>query len=228
MGTETDGRPGLNGWEREVAGAAEDMVAAGRAQLGKHQARVTVSIVPYQNRPVLPTTPKQQQRFWKQLDRLMDFAFREEPGVVRHDREDAEQGPLMDAACILCKGQCCLNGGPNNAFLEVEDIQRFRIRNPGATREDIRAAYAALMPEKTSVMSCVFHGEYGCTLPREMRSQLCNSFVCRGQSVLAQGAQAGDTGAVLLAVPQSKAVAAATYDEQHGYRALEMENDDGR
>ena len=228
MGMESDERPGLNGWEREVAAAAADMVAAGEAQLGERHPRVTVSIVPYQNRPLLPTTPKQQQRFWKQLDRLMDFAFREEPGVVRHDREDAEQGPLMDSACILCKGQCCLNGGPSNAFLEVEDIQRFRIRNPGATREDIRAAYAALMPEKTSVMSCVFHGEYGCTLPREMRSQLCNSFVCRGQSMLAQGAQAGDTGAVLLAVPQSKSVSAATYDEQHGYRALDMENEDGR
>ena len=36
------------------------------------------------------------------------------------------------------------------------------------------------------------------------------------------------TGAVLLAVPQSKSVSAATYDEQHGYRALDMENDDGR
>ena len=228
MGANTDQRPGLNGWEQEVAKSAEDKIAAGEAQLGERHARVTVSIVPYQNRPVLPTTPKQQQRFWKQLDMLMDFAFREDPGVVRHDREDAAQGPLMDAACILCKGQCCLNGGPNNAFLEVEDIQRFRIRNPGATREDIKAAYAALMPETTSVMSCVFHGVYGCTLPREMRSQLCNSFVCRGQTVLAEGAKAGDTGAVLLAVPQNKAVAAATFDDEHGYRALDMENEDGR
>lgn len=228
MGTGIDQRSGLNGWEQEVAGTAKGTIAAAEEQLGDGHAGVTVSIVPYQNRPLLQTTPKQQQRFWKQLDRLMDFAFREDPGVVRVDREDAEQGPLMDAACILCKGQCCLNGGPNNAFLEVEDIQRFRIRNPGATREDIRAAYAALMPDRTSVMSCVFHGPIGCTLPREMRSQLCNSFVCRGQNVLAEGAKAGDTGAVLLAVPQNRAVAAATFDDEHGYRVLDMENEDGR
>ncbi|MEL7469646.1 MAG: hypothetical protein AAFN27_14415 [Pseudomonadota bacterium] len=228
MANEGSDPPRLNGWERDVAGAAEDLIAAGSAQLGEDRSDLTVSIVPYQNRPLLPTTPKQKRRFWEQLDKLMDFAFREEPGVVRQDREDAEQGPLMDAACILCKGQCCLNGGPNNAFLEVEDIQRFRIRNPGATREDIKAAYEALMPEETCVMSCVFHGIYGCTLPREMRSQLCNSFVCRGQNLLAQGAAAGDKAAVLLAAPQNKAVAAATFDAEHGYRAVNREADDGR
>ncbi|MEL6999536.1 MAG: hypothetical protein AAFP68_14830 [Pseudomonadota bacterium] len=228
MANEGSDPPRLNGWERDVAEAADDMIVAGVAQLGEDREDVTVSIVPYQNRPLLPTTPKQKRRFWEQLDKLMDFAFREEPGVVRHDREDAEQGPLMDAACILCKGQCCLNGGPNNAFLEVEDIQRFRIRNPGATREDIKAAYEALMPEETCVMSCVFHGIYGCTLPREMRSQLCNSFVCRGQNLLAQGAAAGDEAAVLLAAPQNKAVAAATFDAKHGYRAVNREADDGR
>lgn len=220
MPTDPPERPGLNGWERSVAEDASDRVSAGLDQLGLDEDKTTVSIVPYQNRPLLPTTPKQHRRFFEQLDKLMDFAFREEPGVVRHDREDAEQGPLMDAACILCKGQCCLNGGPNNAFLEVEDIQRFRIRHPGATREDIRAAYAALMPDETSVMSCVFHGIQGCTLPREMRSQLCNSFVCRGQTLLAEGAKAGDTGAVLLAAPQNRAVAAATFHAEHGYRPL--------
>ncbi|MEM7686602.1 MAG: hypothetical protein AAF293_17360 [Pseudomonadota bacterium] len=225
MANEGSDPPRLNGWERDVAEAADDMIGAGVAQLGEDREDITVSIVPYQNRPLLPTTPKQKRRFWEQLDKLMDFAFREEPGVVRHDREDAEQGPLMDAACILCKGQCCLNGGPNNAFLEVEDIQRFRIRNPGATREDIKAAYEALMPEETSVMSCVFHGIYGCTLPREMRSQLCNSFVCRGQSVLAQGAAAGNKGAVLLAAPQNTAVASATFDTENGYRPVAAERD---
>ena len=224
MTTETPEPPRLNDWERDVAEGADALIAAGRAQLDACGDLATVSIVPYQNRPMLPTTPKQTRRFWEQLDRLMDFAFREEPGIIRHDREDAEQGPLMDAACILCKGQCCLNGGPNNAFLEVEDIQRFRIRNPGATREDIKAAYAALMPEETSVMSCVFHGPMGCTLPREMRSQLCNSFVCRGQTVLAQGKAAGVNGAVILAAPQNKAVAAATFDDEHGYRPVDEQD----
>lgn len=192
----------------------------GLAQLGAEVDDVTVSVVPYQNRPLLPTTPKQQRRFWDQLERLMDFAFREEPGIVRYDREDAEQGPLMDAACILCKGHCCLQGGPHNAFLEIEDIQRFRVRHRGATREDIRAAYREQMPEMTIVMSCVFHGSLGCTLPREMRSQLCNSFVCRGQSVLAQGKAADKTAAVILAAPQSKAVAGATFDDDNGYRPI--------
>ena len=220
MSTSSAEPPRLNDWERDVVDGAGVLLRSGIEQLGVEGRDVTVSVVPYQNRPMLPTTPKQKGRFREQLDRLIEFAFREEPGIIRYDREDAEQGALMDAACILCKGQCCLNGGPNNAFLEVEDIQRYRIRNPGATREDIVAAYEALMPEETSVMSCVFHGPKGCTLPREMRSQLCNSFVCRGQSVLAQGEAAGSDAAVLLAAPQNKAVAAATFDGKHGYRAV--------
>ncbi|MEL7000143.1 MAG: hypothetical protein AAFP68_17945, partial [Pseudomonadota bacterium] len=37
--------PSLNGWERDVAGAAEDLIVASSAQLGEDRSDLTVSIV---------------------------------------------------------------------------------------------------------------------------------------------------------------------------------------
>lgn len=206
-------------WELEIIDEAEGDVDAAKSALDCGDA-VTVAVVPFQNRPILPTSPKMLAKFRAAFEVLMDRAFSEDdPGAIRHDREDADQGSLMDAACIRCQGKCCTEGGLKNAFLGPEDIQRFRIRNPGATREDVWAAYEALMPDETSLMSCVFHGRLGCTLPREMRSQLCNHFVCRGQFVLTAGAEDGNDAAVILAQYREKPVAVATWDPESGYRS---------
>jgi hypothetical protein len=41
------------------------------------------------------------------------------------------------------------------------------------------ALYADAVPERSVERSCVFHGEQGCALPRELRSHTCNSYFCR-------------------------------------------------
>jgi hypothetical protein len=42
------------------------------------------------------------------------------------------------------------------------------------------AAYVARVPAATVPGSCVFHGADGCGLPREMRSDTCNRYLCDG------------------------------------------------
>ena len=45
---------------------------------------------------------------------------------------------------------------------------------------DVLQTYMAHLGGKTYDQSCVFHGEGGCRLPREMRSHICNDYHCKG------------------------------------------------
>ncbi|MEM7686044.1 MAG: hypothetical protein AAF293_14550 [Pseudomonadota bacterium] len=54
--------PRLNGWERDVAEAAEHLIVAGSAQLGEDRDDLTDSIVLFQNRPTLPNSPCPERR----------------------------------------------------------------------------------------------------------------------------------------------------------------------
>ena len=209
--------------EQKVLDAAEATVSKARSEIG--DAPTTVLTTPMQRRPVLPTSPKMRKAFEAYLDDLILRAFADEPGPPEPRSHDAEHGERIESACMLCHGHCCLNGGPSNAFLTVEDVNRFRRENLGATPDDVRAAYYALMPEKTVLMSCVFHGPVGCTMPRTMRSDLCNSALCSSQRHLIEGAAGGDTAAVLIAEFRNQPVAVAVHSPELGFREVSAQDD---
>ena len=52
--------------------------------------------------------------------------------------------------------------------------------HPALNDEAVVAAYAAWLPERTLHPGCVYQGEQGCTLPRAMRSAICNAYLCGG------------------------------------------------
>ena len=85
---------------------------------------------------------------------------------------------LLEQACGTCRGRCCRMAGEENAYLAPESIQDYRARNPGASTDDIVAAYMSRIPAETYEGSCVFHGRCGCMLPRSLRSEMCNWFLC--------------------------------------------------
>lgn len=217
MASET-GRKPPDYSEQMVLDAAAPTVATAQAEIG--DAPTTVLTTPMQRRPVLPTSPRMRKAFEAYLDDLILRAFAEEPGPPGHRSHDAEHGERIEAACMLCHGHCCLNGGPSNAFLTVEDVNRFRRENPGATPDDVRTAYYALMPEKTVLLSCVFHGPVGCTMPRTMRSDLCNSALCSSQRHLIEGEAGGDTAAVLVAEFRNQPAAVAIHSPELGFREV--------
>lgn len=186
--------------------------------------RTTILTTPMQRRPVLPTSPKMRKAFEVYLDDLIGQAFTADPGPPGHRTHDAEHGERIESACMLCHGHCCLNGGPSNAFLTVEDVNRFRRENFGATPDDVRAAYFSMLPAKTVLLSCVFHGDQGCTMPRTMRSDLCNSALCVSQRHLIQGAEGGDTAAVLVAEFASRPVSVAVHTPEDGFRQIDEDD----
>lgn len=86
---------------------------------------------------------------------------------------------LFAAACALCGGKCCQNGG-EHAYISAETIRRFAARHPEARPDEIAEAYLCRVPQETFEDSCVYHSEHGCALPSEMRSATCNAYYCGG------------------------------------------------
>lgn len=214
------GRKAPDFQEQMVLDAATGQVESARGQLGDQP--TTILTTPMQRRPVLPTSPKMVEAFQLYLDNLIQRAFETEPGPPGHRTHDSEHGNRVESACMLCWGHCCLNGGPSNAFLTIEDVNRFRRENPGAMPQDVRDAYIALMPSKTVLLSCVFHGPQGCTMPRTMRSDLCNATLCSSQRHLIDGEAGGDEAAVLVAEFRSRPRAVAVHSSRGGFRQIEV------
>ncbi|MEO1493171.1 MAG: hypothetical protein AAFV19_13535 [Pseudomonadota bacterium] len=211
--------PDLDIWETSLLDAASADIAAAKTVAGCAPEAVAVVPSPHQCRPLVPNAGPAIERLSLYLDVIIEQAFREDPGPQPPRVED-DQSALMDAACRLCRGQCCLSGYDAHAHLGVEDIRRYRRRKPDATPEEIKARYLTFLPEHRTGGGCYFQGEMGCTLPRPLRSELCNTFVCRAQSLLARAEADGAEAMVIVGAIKSWPAAIALWDETDGYRQI--------
>jgi hypothetical protein len=156
-------------------------------------------LAPYVDIPLVPLPAARRADFEAHLGAAVhdSFAQSEASGEPPSPPEDdpeyarrlAQQDPdpmALNAACIACQGDCCLQGGTRHAFVKKELIDYFRWRDPQAGPETIIAAYLAQLPEQSISGSCVYHGAQGCTLPRDLRANICNSFQCRFRLALFQ------------------------------------------
>jgi len=110
------------------------------------------------------------------IDRAMDDPDRPFPETPE---SAADGAPLIQAACGACRGSCCKYGA-DHAYLYPDHFRRLLRDHPGRSREEILSDYLSRLPERAYRDSCVYHTETGCALPRERRSNLCNTFVCGG------------------------------------------------
>jgi hypothetical protein len=83
----------------------------------------------------------------------------------------------LAAACATCRGSCCRDGG-DSAYLEASTLRRIQAERPTSSPAELVELYMAAVPERSVEHSCIFHGEQGCTLPRELRSHTCNDYFC--------------------------------------------------
>lgn len=81
------------------------------------------------------------------------------------------------SACATCRGYCCRNGG-DSAYINAATIARVLAHQPELQHEDLVGAYVDALPSQSVSGSCIFHGNSGCTLPRDLRSQTCNDYFC--------------------------------------------------
>jgi hypothetical protein len=100
--------------------------------------------------------------------------------AAAEDPPPAASEPLTEGLCTFCRGRCCRYGRGRHAFITAALLQRWLRHHPGAQPADAAADYLARLPQRHVENSCLHHGPAGCTLPREMRSEICNRYACDG------------------------------------------------
>lgn len=172
--------------ETQHAGArahGAEIVAGARALAVLVEA-LAVGIVPRIDRKVVRLPDFRRAAFLAHVRTITDRAFAEpDPGPmpVHRTRNEAPEPTIGTAACIACRGHCCVLGMAANAFLRVETIGHVRRHCPDLGADAIVAGYEARIPERSVENSCVFHGAEGCTLDRTWRADMCNNFQCNGK-----------------------------------------------
>ena len=141
-----------------------------------------VAVVPFQNEPIEPLDAAQRDAFEAHLHRVVEEAFVAEPGdilMLNYIQKTDAEPEIIDAGCAACQGFCCKRGGgDNHAFLTRQTVYHLRDTKPELEPAEIIEHYLNALPDQSVRGACVFQSEVGCTLEREWRAALCNSFHC--------------------------------------------------
>lgn len=158
--------------------------AAVRQTGGAVDAPIPVAIVPRHVVRLRKTAARRHRAFEARLRELLHF--------VRHHGAEADARTLdapaplsatadrvVAAVCSACRGACCGNGG-DHAFLRTRTLRDFVEAHPSLDDDGVVAAYRRHLPVFALHAGCVYQGSAGCTLPRAMRSAICNAYLCGG------------------------------------------------
>lgn len=110
----------------------------------------------------------------------------------------ADFDPLVQSVCTGCRGSCCRSGG-DEAYLTEETLARVLHDHPGWDAAKVVESYLACLPAESVVDSCIYHSATGCGLPRELRSDTCNRYLC-GKLTQLRGHRAGSPAPPVFAV----------------------------
>lgn len=89
----------------------------------------------------------------------------------------AAEGDALGTACATCRGSCCREGG-THAFLNADTLRRVWSESPDLEPAATFDLYASSLGSHHLEGGCVFQGERGCRLPRSLRSDTCNRWLC--------------------------------------------------
>jgi hypothetical protein len=111
----------------------------------------------------------------------------------------AQHEQMLGQVCALCAGGCCTKGG-EQAYLSADTIRRFMLARPELSPDAVLHAYLERLSDKTQAGSCINHTRQGCSLPKEMRSDICNRFSCESLARLQAAQRAPQALPVVLIV----------------------------
>lgn len=149
-----------------------------------------VVLAPYQPKAIAKLPEERKQAYLSHIRVLIEQAVKSREGdndtstadqkhIGYQDEERRKRAldTLNGLVCTVCKGRCC-RAPTNKAYLTAETIKRYIRQNPKLTAEQVFLNYKGRLAERTYSNSCIHHTEYGCNLPKEMRSDTCNNFYC--------------------------------------------------
>lgn len=129
-----------------------------------------------------PLKPARKARYLAHVQAMAQQAAALPPGTpVNNDNVDTADAGASSARpgrlCGLCGGGCCTLGS-DHAYLSPPTMRRFMDAQPQLSVAEVVAAYVDRMPAAPRFASCINHTSIGCSLPRAMRSDICNNFAC--------------------------------------------------
>ena len=152
---------------------------------------LSVALLPRNTRPLAPLPDSRITSHRQHLQNIVkDARVQYQKGDGKLAETDASRNgisdkdaelPVLSAACGLCGGDCCYTGG-NTAWLEAATIQRQPWFEHDIDDQRIVEYYLSYLPHISYQDGCVYQSDRGCTLPRNMRSNVCNQFLCNGLS----------------------------------------------
>jgi len=185
--------------------------------------QVAFAVVPWQGQPVEPLPEERRAAFREHLKLITDRAFLEpipQSDFSYRDDSEIDEPPVMAAACTACQGGCCALGG-DTGFLQDDDVQRYRQRNPQVTKAEVIELYLGLLPETSTRDACVYQSAEGCTVPRPLRNDQCNTFYCKSLRRLQENyGNSAEGKAVLIAAEDGAPRNVAAFDLQNDRRVV--------
>lgn len=190
-------------WLGRTAAASQRAIDARLHEVVSAAARAlpeapVAALLPANTRAMEPVTPALRDRFVASIRRrLVDY-----PLAVAPPEPRAHQDPggghalalhaLLLQGCATCGGACCTRGG-THAFLSAAGLRgTAEAQTDGDTGAALETLYTAHLPATHYAGSCVFHGERGCTLPRALRSDTCNRYLCGELTALSRALTGAD------------------------------------
>jgi hypothetical protein len=181
-----------------------------------------LALLPASERATLPASRRRLGRLREHLERELAAAIGGDgpegaapaPAAAGDDAPDR----LLAAGCALCRGHCCATGD-DHAHLKAEHLRRRLDEQPGLGADALLEAYLSHVPARSYRLSCIYHAPGGCTLPRTLRSDVCNSFLCNGLKDLRDAASRARGEPVLVAATAGASVVRLALVEAAGGRS---------
>jgi len=180
--------------------------------------------IPVNIRQIKNLPEKRRRTFCDKLKQLIDQAAAE-PCSSTHLTDDSTTQTKRDAqmqgtelhsilinACAICRGSCCKNGG-EHAYLKVDTLLRYMHQHPELQQHQVLEEYLSFLTKKTYEDSCIYHAELGCSLPRHMRSEICDLFSCHGLADIEEYAIDTKSTRFFIAAMKGKNVFRSTFIE---------------
>ncbi len=145
--------------------------------------QLAVGVVPHRATPLVPLAEADRSAYLRHLAQIIKAAFDTREPQPEHTRDQAseteEPYPWNTLACTACEGHCCVQGGGDAfAFQRTDLIQHLRIRHPDLGPGAMQSHFEAALPDQHIKGACLFQGPQGCTLTRDWRADICNTFRC--------------------------------------------------
>lgn len=169
---------------------------------------VLIATLPFQDEPVVPLPQDAREAFAAHIREVVTAAFED---VNQASVDEAVEPPSLKtptpveaAGCTACQGTCCALGRQFRAFLGKSAIENLIRTKSDLSMPEVIDRYVAAIPDESVEDACVYQSAEGCVLPRDWRSDTCNTYRCGPLVALAERAlEDGDRPFVIVGVGES-------------------------